>query len=87
MKVKVFDWFTEIFPDDNEIKELCNIGQGADTCVWLIVSGRGFECTYHNKPFYLVERWLRGETTAKRDGCDKVKDWNKLVEGVSHDNG
>ena len=74
MKLIVYDWHTVICPTDEEIKEkeLCNIGAGPDTCIWLVVSPDGFECTCLNKPHYLVERLEKGLTTAKKDGCDFV---------------
>ena len=77
MKVIVSDLYTEIFPDEEEIKNLCQIGKGPETCVWLICGRKGFECTYYDKPISLLLRWREGETTAKRDGCDKVKGLHK----------
>ncbi len=73
MEVRIKAFHSEIILDDTEIKELCKIGQGADCCIWLCVGGEGFECLYHNKPLTLIERLEKGDTVAKRDGCDKVK--------------
>lgn len=73
MHVVVHDFHTEIFPTNEEVKRLCRPGAGADTCIWLLMGAKGWECSYHNKPGGLVDRWLAGKTTAKRDGCDDVR--------------
>ena len=75
MKAIVSDWSTQIFPTEREIKELCKIGAGADCCVWL-VCGSEFECTCLSKPHSLLDRWEKGLTVAKRNGCDKVNNFN-----------
>ncbi|GAI79791.1 unnamed protein product, partial [marine sediment metagenome] len=44
----------------------------------------GFECLYHNRRGItltgetLEGRWKAGLTVAKRDGCDKVKNFSAL---------
>ena len=72
MKVVIREWHTKIFPTDEEVKELCKPGHGEDTCIWLLVAPTGWECCCLNKPTSLLDRWERGGTTAKRNGCDKV---------------
>ena len=72
MKVIVYADYTRIFPTDDEITTLCKPGQRSDTCVWLICGVDGFECCLYNKPYDLLDRWSKGKTVAKRDGCDKV---------------
>lgn len=59
---------------------ICKLGQGADCCVWLVVGSEGFECMYYDKDAgqnlvgeTLRERWHKGLTVAKRDGCDKMR--------------
>lgn len=71
MKIFIKSFTTEIYPTEGEIRReaLCNVGAGADTCIWLVASAQGFECTYHNKPLPLYDRFLKGETVAKKDGC------------------
>lgn len=65
--------------DIEEVKKLCRPGFGADTCIWLVVSGEGFECLYYNRRAVsltgeiLEERWQKGLTVAKRDGCEEIK--------------
>jgi len=66
--------------DREEALKLCQPGAGADTCIWLVVSGNGFECLYYNRKEgrnlegeTLEERWKKGLTVAKRDGCNVVR--------------
>jgi len=63
----------------DEVKKLCRPGEGADTCIWLVV-GKGFECLYFNRGGgrnllgeTLEERWKAGKTVAKRDGCGVIR--------------
>jgi len=64
--------------DIEEVKTLCRPGEGADTCIWLVV-GKGFECLYFNRRAVsltgeiLEERWRKGLTVAKRDGCEVIR--------------
>lgn len=74
MKVNVHDFHTEISLSGDDVKELCKPGEGADTCVWVLVGADGFECSYYNRPTALLERWVRGQTVAQRDGCERVKE-------------
>lgn len=80
MKVETHDDHTRIFLTREEVFELCKPGEGANTCVWLVVGGQGFECTYFNRPTALLKRWARGETTANRNGCERVKSMNHDVK-------
>lgn len=65
--------------DIEEVWRLCRPGAGADTCVWLVCGGRGFECLFYNRRAVsltgeiLEDRWQKGLTVAKRDGCEEVK--------------
>jgi len=74
MKAVAHDSYTDIYPTSEEAKELCRLGQGADTCIWLMVDGDGWYCASKNRPSSLVNRWKAGLTNAKRDGCDEVRD-------------
>ena len=78
MKAVVYDSYTEIFPNDEEINTYCKMGQGADCCVFLVVSGKGFECCYYNRTSIgdLLERARAGLTNARREGCDTVKNFD-----------
>lgn len=73
MRAIVHDCKTDIFPTKEEIKEYCKIGQGADCCLFLVV-GSEFECCYYNRGpvLGLIERARKGLTNARREGCDKV---------------
>jgi len=68
-----------IYLDIEEVKKLCRPGAGADTCIWLVVGKDGFECLYYDRNTgrnllgeTLEERWKKGFTVAKRDGCDEI---------------
>ena len=69
-----------IFLNREEAIKLCRPGAGADTCIWLVVGKGGFACIYFNraegrnlKGETLEERWKKGLTVAKRDGCNVVR--------------
>ena len=70
----VHDFHTQIFPTEEETQRLCKIGEGPNTCIFLTMSGNGWECHGLNKqPIWsLIERARRGETNAQREGCDEV---------------
>ena len=76
MKAIVSGWYTEIFPTNDEVMSLCKPGQGANTCVWLVCGSKGFECCCLHIPPTLYDRWAEGKTVAKRDGCEKVKEFS-----------
>ena len=90
MKAFVDDWFTRIYPTDEEVSRLCRPHQGADTCVWLTYGPQGMECMCLNRPDALSRRWQAGETISKRDGCEVVKKfspsgmegWTEIVEAA-----
>ena len=64
---------------DEDAKSICKMGQGADCCIWLVMGTEGFECLYYSRDVpsltgeTLKERWEKGLTVAKRDGCDKMR--------------
>lgn len=76
MKAIIHNCHTNIFPTDEEVEALCRPGKEADTCIWLLVGSKGFECSSLNKNHSLLERWRKGETVAKRDGCSKVNNFD-----------
>ena len=80
MRAIVSDWYTDIQLSPEEFKEHCKPGAGAITCIWVLVGKDGFECCYYHRPHVLVDRWERGETHAKRDGCEKVKSFQPAGE-------
>lgn len=82
MKALIGDCSTAIFLTGDEMKEHCKIGEQAKTCIWLLFSGKGPECCYWNKPWALLDRWTKGLTVAKRDGCDKVRGFDRFGEGT-----
>ena len=72
MKVTVHDWHTNIILTPEEVRHLCTPGEGADTCIWLVCGANGFECSCFHRNHSLSDRWRKGKTVAKRDGCDFV---------------
>jgi hypothetical protein len=77
----VGDYFTDIFLTTDEVAEFCKPGEEANTCIWLLMGPGGWECCCHRKPSSLVARWENGETTAKRDGCEKVNKMSFVGRG------
>ncbi len=73
MKAIINDSQIRCYPTGDEVSELCRPGAGADTCIWLTMRENGLECVYFIRPSALEEMWRDGETTAKRDGCEKMK--------------
>lgn len=72
MKAVIHNYHTELFPSDEEVKSLCKIGQGADTCILLTISGKGWECHHQDRGPLIstIERARRNETNAIREGCE-----------------
>lgn len=68
-----------ILLDMDEVNKLCRPGAGADTCIWLVAGAEGFACIYYKRDARsltgesLEERWRKGLTVAKRDGCDEAR--------------
>ena len=77
MKAIIYDAHTVVLPTREEIDTECKIGQGKDTCIFLVVGGDGFECHAFNRMpiMSLIERARRGETNAQREGCERVLTW------------
>jgi hypothetical protein len=55
----------------DDLQTHCKIGQGADTCIWLLIGGKGFECHFHERPSFILA--ARDNMTAKRDGCERER--------------
>lgn len=75
MKAIVHEAHTEIFPTDDEVRELCKPGAGADTCVMLVMGSGGWECCFHNRGpvLGLIDRAKAGESNAQRLGCARLE--------------
>lgn len=73
MEVEVSGFSTNIYPTDKEVDVLCK-PETEDTCIWLTMGIKGWQCVTMNKPWSLVEKFDAGETNAKRDGCEAVDD-------------
>ena len=81
MKAIIDAWHTDIFPTNEEVKELCKPGAGADTCSWLVMAPTGWECLCLHRPFAISDRRDKGTIVAMRDGCDKVNNFNPCGKG------
>lgn len=74
MKIETHEeGYTDIFLTKEEVLARCGIGTGAGTCIWLMASARGMECAFYHRHPTLIQRWEKGLTVAKRDGCDEVR--------------
>ncbi len=79
MRIEKREDYTAVLLDKDEVMRLCKPGAGADTCIWLVVGGNGFECLYYNREVpnllgdTLEDRWRKGLTVAKRNGCDEAR--------------
>jgi hypothetical protein len=82
LKIEERKGHTVILLTREEVLKLCLPGEGANTCVWLVASAEGLECSYYNRPTALAERWAEGKTNAQRDGCETVKAMNLEVKHV-----
>ncbi len=80
MKAIIDDFSTDIILSKEEMMEHCKIGKGGDTCIWVLI-GKEFKCSYYHKPISLLDRFRQGLTVAKRDGCDKVKNFDDFETG------
>lgn len=62
-----------------EVGKLCRPGKYAETCIWLVIGREGVGCFYFNRRAVsstgetLEDRWKKGLTVAKRDGCDVLR--------------
>lgn len=84
MKAIISGWHTDIFPNDDEVKEHCKIGQGADTCSWLTMGSDGWHCfcLHRSAVASISERRKNGTMVAMRDGCDKVNNFKPWEHGM-----
>lgn len=79
MKAIVHDFHTQVFPSTEDVRDLCKIWEGKETCIFLVMdSNNGWECHALNRMpiMSLIERSERGETHAQRQGCDRVLKWD-----------
>ena len=85
MKRKIEAGAIIISLDDEEVKQLCRPGAGADTCIWLVMGTEGWECLYFCRDApnlegeTLRQRWETGQTVAKRDRCPELEAMEKDV--------
>ena len=64
---------------NDQIKNVCKIGQGADCCRYLVMGINGFECMKGTSLAEILDmRVLTNTITAKGDNCD-----GKSIEELS----
>jgi hypothetical protein len=82
MKATINDFYTDILLTKKEVKVLCRPGEGSDTCIWLLLSSKGFECCQCHKPIPLMINFELGRTVAKRNGCEAMEKFDPAQFGV-----
>jgi hypothetical protein len=77
MRKEVGDWNTVLFPNDEELKEICRLGKGSECCPFLVCGSDGFECWKMNYPSNTIlhNRVDAGTMNAKGKPCD----WDKTA--------
>ena len=78
MLAKISDWHTDIYPTEEEVKEICKPGAGADTCSWLMMGMDGWQCCCLHAPQTIIDRREKGEMVAMRNGCEKVNNFSPI---------
>ena len=44
MKVIIGEYSSEVFPTNEDVQDICKVGQGADTCMFLTMGSTGWQC-------------------------------------------
>lgn len=83
MKVEIKKNYTKIILENEEMYSCCKPGYGSETCIWLMASIDGLECTKFNKHPVLVEKFEKGLTVAKRDGCKEMEEFSEIISKKS----
>lgn len=78
MKKYVGDFNTILYPEANEPKDICRLGQGEKCCPFLVLRENGFECWHMNYPSNssIHHRLGKGTMNAKGDTCD----WDLIAD-------
>ena len=81
MKKKVGDWSTEVEMDDEEAKNVCNLGKGAKCCAFLVLGSKGFRCIRVSSPMNssIFARLEDGTMVAKGTGGWKGCAWEGII--------
>lgn len=60
---------------NDQIKNVCKIGQKADCCKYLVMGPKGFECSkFHPEDRAVIDRnWAVTEHVAQGDNCEGVE--------------
>lgn len=63
-----------IVVSEENVKSVCKIGCGAETCRYLSFGQTGFNCEKHTGLRKLINRMVKsGEMNAKGDNCEGLK--------------
>jgi hypothetical protein len=74
-----------------EVNTHCRPGEGAETCKYLVMSPKGFQCEFQNMNFLIDLNEREKPMIAQREGCDRVNTWfhnftfNLDALGTEHD--
>jgi len=85
MKAVIGDFFTNIYPTDAEVVSECKIGDGANTCIFLVMSsGGGWECVAQDfkQNMQIIARADAGAMVAQRRGCKRVNNFVSIGRGI-----
>jgi hypothetical protein len=84
LKVVIGDFYSNIYPTDEEVISECKIGDGPNTCIFLVMAPTGWECVAQDfrQNMQLIARAESGAMVAKRQGCERVNTWNSEGMGI-----
>ena len=80
MKAIIGEYSCSVRPTDEDTHTECKIGQGADTCIFITMSGQGWECVrlHWQQNLQLTARADAGTMMSQKRGCDRVNNFHPL---------
>lgn len=81
MEKIIGDWSTQVKLTDEEVKDICRLGQGEKCCAFLVMSSTGFECIRMSYPTNstIFDRLKNGTMNAKGEGGWKGCAWEGRI--------
>ena len=76
MKVIIGEYSSEVFPTNEDVQDICKVGQGADTCMFLTMGSTGWQCVALDWRMRMTLEDRADEMGASRKGCDIVNNFN-----------
>ena len=81
MRVVIGAYSCEIFPTDEDVHNVCKIGQGKDTCIFLTMGAKGWSCVALDWQMRMQLEDRADEKqgrpmNAGRKGCMEVNNFN-----------